>query len=385
MPAAEIIAIGTELLLGEIQDTNTRFLARLLRDYGVDLYRTTIVGDNPDRIAQAVRESMQRCQIIITSGGLGPTVDDPTRQAIAQAVGVALEFDPQLWEQIEDRFRRYGRAPTENNRRQAFIPHGAIPIENPVGTAPSFIFETETQAIISLPGVPRELEFLTQNTVLPYLKQHFSLQDTIKTSVLHISGVGESLVDEWIADLEILTNPTVGLLAHPGQVDIRVAAKASSLEEADRMIAELTSEIEKRVGENLYGRNEETLEGVTALKISTLNYKVSLFESGLDGGLIRHLPDSIVSMKVELPSDFSDPISLRARLAEFKQTPNEAVYGLVFLPSQVKQSLHLCLLTPNGDFETTRTYGGPPENGPSWAVNTALDFLRRNIHQFKLE
>src|SRR5512135_2170348 len=139
MPAAEIIAIGTELLLGEIQDTNTRYLARLLRDYGVDLYRTTIVGDNVDRIAHAIRESLSRCQIIITTGGLGPTVDDPTRQAVAMAAGTELEFQPQLWDQIQDRFERFGRNPTENNRRQAYIPRGAIAMENPVGTAPAFI------------------------------------------------------------------------------------------------------------------------------------------------------------------------------------------------------------------------------------------------------
>src|SRR5512137_1832453 len=112
MPSAEIIAIGTELLLGEIQDTNTRYLARLLRDYGVDLYRTTIVGDNVDRIALAIRESLIRCQIIIT-GGLGPTVDDPTRQAVARAVGTDLVFQPRLWDQIQDRFKRFGRNPTE--------------------------------------------------------------------------------------------------------------------------------------------------------------------------------------------------------------------------------------------------------------------------------
>jgi nicotinamide-nucleotide amidase len=165
MPTAEIIAIGTELLLGEIQDTNTRYLARLLRDHGVDLYRTTIVGDNVERIAQAIRESLARCQIVITTGGLGPTVDDPTRQAAALAVGVDLEFRPELWDQIQDRFKRYNRPATENNRRQAFIPKGAIAVENPVGTAPAFIVETPTQAIVSLPGVTPEMEYLIKKAV----------------------------------------------------------------------------------------------------------------------------------------------------------------------------------------------------------------------------
>lgn len=138
MPSAEIITIGTELLLGEIVDTNARFLARCLRDAGIDLYRTTTVGDNINRIAQAIQQSMERCEIIITTGGLGPTVDDPTRDAVALALGVDSVFHPELWDQIGKRFQRLGRLPTKNNRRQAYIPKGAQWLENPVGTAPIF-------------------------------------------------------------------------------------------------------------------------------------------------------------------------------------------------------------------------------------------------------
>jgi len=129
MPSAEIITIGTEILLGEILDTNSRFLARTLRDVGIDLYRQTTVGDNEQRIAQAILSAMEESDIIITTGGLGPTVDDPTREAVALAMGVETEFRPELWEQIQDRFRRFGHKPTENNMRQAYVPHGAI-VEN---------------------------------------------------------------------------------------------------------------------------------------------------------------------------------------------------------------------------------------------------------------
>jgi nicotinamide-nucleotide amidase len=380
MPAAEIIAIGTELLLGEIQDTNTRYLARLLRDYGVDLYRTTIVGDNANRIAQVILESLHRCQIIITTGGLGPTVDDPTRQAVALAGGVPLEFYPELWDQIQERFKRYGRPPSENNRRQAFIPQGAIPVENPVGTAPAFIVETETQSVISLPGVPREMEYLTQNRILPYLKQRFNLQGTIKACVLHAAGVGESQVDEWIADLEVLSNPTVGLLAHPGQIDIRITAKAGSSDEADRMIASLAPEIEKRLGNNYFGKNEETLELIIAHQLSGRDWPLKLFEFGLSGEVVRRLKqNNFLRNEFNSSSDLPDIPSLWAILAENRQMNNDVVFGIIFLPHPNIQTLHLCLLTPDGEFESTRTYGGPPENGPSWAVNSALDFLRRNI------
>ena len=124
---AEIITIGTELLLGEIVDTNTRTIARAIRDVGLDLYRTTSVGDNVERIAQAIRESTDRAQAVITTGGLGPTVDDPTRKAIARAFDVPLEFQPQLWNEIQDRFTQYGTKPADNNKRQAFIPKGSMP------------------------------------------------------------------------------------------------------------------------------------------------------------------------------------------------------------------------------------------------------------------
>src|SRR5215510_3515197 len=182
MPSAEIITIGTEILLGEIVDTNTRHIARVLRNMGVDLYRTITIGDNTERIADAIRHSMGRAEIVITTGGLGPTVDDPTREAVAKAVGVETEFREDLWEQVVEVISRYGRKPSENQKRQAYVPQGAIAIKNPVGTAPCFIVEKfrihgaertlnaperarrqdevqdESEAIesvvISLPGVP---------------------------------------------------------------------------------------------------------------------------------------------------------------------------------------------------------------------------------------
>jgi len=236
MPTAEIITIGTELLLGETLDTNTRFIAQTLRGLGVDLYRTQTVGDNAGRIAEAVGAALQRADIVITTGGLGPTVDDPTRQAIADAAGVKLEFHPDLWEQIVARISRYGRAPTENQKRQAYIPKGAVIIENPVGTAPAFIVESpsvDVHVVITLPGVPREMETLLADAVVPYLQKRFNLHDIIKVRTLHVSGIGEGALDEQVGDLETLINPTVGLTAHSGIVDIRIAAKAGNATEAE--------------------------------------------------------------------------------------------------------------------------------------------------------
>src|SRR5512133_31700 len=163
MPTAELIAIGSALLLGEIVDTNTKYLARQLRDYGVDLYRSTTVGDNLQRITSLMQEALSRADIVITTGGLGPTVDDPTRDAAAQACYTQNEFHPELWEQIKQRFLKRSMNVSENNRKQAMIPAGAVVIENPVGTAPAFIMPISGKVLVCLPGVPREMEYLMQS------------------------------------------------------------------------------------------------------------------------------------------------------------------------------------------------------------------------------
>ena len=381
MPAAELIAIGTELLLGEIQDTNTQYLARTLRDLGVDIYRATIVGDNAERIAQAIKEAMQRCQIIITTGGLGPTVDDPTRAAVALALGVDVEFRPELWEQITLRFQRYGRPPSENNRRQAWIPSGAIPVENPVGTAPSFICETVNTCIISLPGVPREMEYLTHNAVLPYLRERFQLTGTIKARVLHVAGVGESLVDEWIGDLETSTNPTVGLLAHPGQVDVRITAKAESLEAADRLIDEMEIQVRERIKEGIYGVDQITLEETLIQALRDRNWQMAMVECGLSGALktrmerVRFPTENIMS--IESPCQ---PEALRQQVLEFQQsTGAQVAMGISLDHPDDKHLLNLVMLTQAGPVVTSRTYGGERALAGPWAINTGLELFRRTI------
>ena len=161
MAVAEIVTIGTELLLGEIQDTNSKYIARVLRDIGVDLYRLTTVGDNIQRITATLQEALMRADIVITTGGLGPTVDDPTRQAVANVFNLPLVYHEELWEQILERFTRNNRKPTENNRRQAYVPQNSRIITNKVGTAPAFAFEWARKPL-SLPGVPREMEHLIQ-------------------------------------------------------------------------------------------------------------------------------------------------------------------------------------------------------------------------------
>jgi competence/damage-inducible protein CinA-like protein len=276
MPTAEIITIGTEILLGEIVDTNTRYLSRKLREQGIDLFRQTTVGDNVNRIAQAIQNSLSSSDIIITTGGLGPTVDDPTRQAVALAVGVQTEFRDELWKQVKERYLRFGRTPTENNKRQAFVPKGAIAVENPVGTAPAFIVETEDCAIIALPGVPREMEHLMDITIIPYLRQRLDLHAVIKARVIHTAGVGESQIDNVIGDLELLGNPTVGLAAHSGQVDVRIIAKADSEGNALAMIQEIEEQLRQRLGDWIFGADQESLEQVALNHLGSKGWELAV-------------------------------------------------------------------------------------------------------------
>ena len=280
MPSAEIITIGTEILLGEIVDTNTRYIARTLRGMGVDLYRTITIGDNVERIAEAIHHSMNRAEIVITTGGLGPTIDDPTREAVAKAAGVELEFREDLWEQVVAVISRYGRKPSENQKRQAYVPKGALAVLNPVGTAPCFIVETEHNAVVSLPGVPNEMEHILHESIIPYLQKRFKLDEIIKIRVLHCSGLGEGMIDEKIADLEMLSNPTVGLAAHTGVVDIRIAAKAKYETEADRMIADIERQIRERLGDVVFGTDEDKLEDVVLNTVAKRGWSLVGVESG---------------------------------------------------------------------------------------------------------
>ncbi|MBN1138014.1 MAG: competence/damage-inducible protein A, partial [Anaerolineae bacterium] len=208
---AEIVSTGTELLLGQIDDTNATYLARQLRDLGIDLFFRTTVGDNELRIAQALDLALSRADVAITTGGLGPTVDDVTREAVARVTGRPLAMHPELLAQIEAFFARFGSHMTDNNRRQACLPEGCIPIENPVGTAPAFIVEDEKGTIITLPGVPHEMRTLMENAVAPYLQKRLGRTEAIVTRVLRTVAIGESRIDQAIADLETSSNPTVGL------------------------------------------------------------------------------------------------------------------------------------------------------------------------------
>jgi len=382
MPTLEIITIGTELLLGEITDTNSTFLARTLRDYGIDIYRITTIGDNPGRISATIKEALKRADIIITTGGLGPTVDDPTRQAVAEATNRNLVFMTDLWEEILQRFQAYGHQPTDNNRRQAYIPQGAIPISNPVGTAPCYIVEMGDACVISLPGVPSEMKFILHHSIIPFLKYKYALKSKIiKATVLHAATMGESVIDEIIADLEELANPTVGLLAHPGQVDIRVTAKADSELAALKISQPVVTELMNRLGNNIYGQDEETLDSKISQQLSQTTFKLVVVECGLNGAFtsLPILGQHHQARMHNLDKQVDNKETFIRHIQSLRQDQQCDIGFGAALDLNEQVSAYFVFQDSKQTNALKHTYGGPRENAPLWAFNTGLDFLRRQL------
>lgn len=288
---AEIISIGTEILLGETTDTNSTFIARQLRDIGINLFFVTAVGDNLGRITASLRYGLQRSDLIITTGGLGPTVDDMTRQAVANATDRELVFQQHLFDHIAERFRQFGVTMTENNRQQAHIPADAIIIENPVGTAPCYIVEAEHGIVISLPGVPREMKYLMEKFVIPYLREKFGQTAIIKAKILRTAGIGESALDDKIGALMTSANPTVGLAAHSGQTDIRITARADSEAEADAMIATMEKAVRERTNDYIFGEPGDSLDETVFALLAEKSIDLALCEAGTSGVIASRLSD----------------------------------------------------------------------------------------------
>ena len=387
MAVAEIVTIGTELLLGEIQDTNSRYIARALRDIGVDLYRLTTVGDNIKRITATLQEALMRADVVITTGGLGPTVDDPTRQAVADTFNVELVFKQELWDQILERFKYYQRTPSENNKRQAYIPSISIPIRNEVGTAPAFAVELGVKTVIALPGVPREMEHIMQTIVVDYLKERYDLQDEIILPwVIHTISMGESSIDEIIGDMGKLSNPSVGLLAHPGQTDVRVTAKATSSEEAQEMMEPVVMEIREKLKDYIFGENEDTIQSVVAHELIEDAQTICIFEVGT-GGIIKealseHMTPEQLSGQV-LDVDITHD-TFKTLMHEYREKKKaDMVLGAMLTPKGEQQELYVALLDNEKLNEYQRIYGGPPGDAIRWSLNVGLDQIRTRLKELK--
>ena len=382
---AEIVATGSELLLGEVVDTNSTYIARRLREICLNLYFKTVVGDNEQRMADALQIALNRSDVIITTGGLGPTVDDVTRPAVARAVGRELIFSAELLAQIQARFHAFGSPMGENNRRQAYLPQGAIPIENPVGTAPCFIVEDQGRVIISLPGVPREMEYLMEHAVLPYLRTALNLTDVILIRTLHTVGQGESRIDELIGDLETSSNPTVGLSAKAGQVDIRITAKAATRAAAEALNAAMEQRVRERVGQHIFGADEDMLETVVARLLAERQLSLSSLESGTGGLLGGRLAGmgGVFHGGVTVADRGWNDLAAVSEAARHIRSEHDSDLGLavVVCSTPEKRSLKLIIALATGAEVKTfeRGFGGHQALAGQWASTAALGLVWRSV------
>ncbi len=319
---AEVIVIGSELLLGQIVDTNSSYIAKRLAENGIELIQTATVGDDLQRMKEAIREAINRSQIVITTGGIGPTEDDLTREAIAEVTQHPLTFQPYLMRKIENLFKRRGFRMAESNRKQAYIPEEAIPIENPKGTAPGFIVETSSGVIISVPGVPLEMEYLMENTVVPYLRKRFDIKrQVIQYKVLRACGLGESAIGLQIEDLmKESKNPSIGTLASIGDIRIRITGKAENPEEASTLIQNMEKEIRNRLGTLIYGVDNETLHGNIVRELEGLKLALTVVETFTGGIICQKLTSTNSNSFIQgvvLPSEISQKQFLNLSPEEF--------------------------------------------------------------------
>jgi len=284
--SAEVLCIGTELLLGTITNGNARWLAEQLAAQGITHLRQEVVGDNRERVIAAVRAAAGRCRVLITTGGLGPTPDDLTTEAIAAAFGTPLVEHPAVWADIQAKLSARGRPIAASNRKQALLPEGAQVLPNATGSAPGMIWSPVPGfTVLTFPGVPSELQAMWQATAVPWLAQAGLAQGVFASRLLRFWGVGESNLAEQMADLLAGTNPTVAPYAGAGEVKLRLTARADSPAAANALLAPLEAEIRRRTGTLCYGVDDDSLASVVLAALRRRSDSVAVAESCTGGGL----------------------------------------------------------------------------------------------------
>lgn len=282
----EILAVGSELLLGQIANTNAQYISQRLSQLGINVYYHTVVGDNRKRMLEALKIASSRADIIITTGGLGPTLDDITKETVAEYLGLPLVLHQPSVDAIKEYFRSRNRICTQNNLKQAMFPEKAIVLKNSVGTAPGAIIEEDEKIYIILPGPPRELKPMFEKYVMPYLEGKSG--EKIFSRVLRIYGMGESMVEEKVRDLlEKQQNPTIAPLASFGEVTLRLTVKCKRDQDPWPLIKPLEDEIRRRLGDAIYGVDDDTLESVVVDLLKKNDCTLATAES-CTGGLIAN-------------------------------------------------------------------------------------------------
>ncbi|MDK2798416.1 MAG: nicotinamide-nucleotide amidase [Clostridiales bacterium] len=281
---AEIIAVGTELLLGQILNTNAQFLSVELSNLGINVYFQTVVGDNQQRLKETFHTALKRADIVILTGGLGPTKDDLTKEIVAETLGLSLELHKESLDRIKTFFAAMHREMASNNEKQAYLPKGSIVLINNNGTAPGCIIEKDDKIVVMLPGPPKEMKPMFRESVYPYLRKKTS--NIIYSRVLRIFGIGESSLEQKLIDIiDNQNNPTVAPYAQEGEVTLRITAKCENEEAAEKLIVPVENEIRNRLGITVYGVGEESLEEVTAKLLMEKEITLATAES-CTGGLL---------------------------------------------------------------------------------------------------
>ncbi|MEG0797538.1 MAG: competence/damage-inducible protein A [Acidaminococcaceae bacterium] len=256
----EVINTGTELLLGDILNTNFQYLSQELNQMGFDVLYQTTVGDNEQRLTEVLQIALTRADIVVTTGGLGPTRGDITKEMVAQVLALPLELDQPTLDKINNFFIHKGICMPENNVKQALVPQGATILHNETGTAPGIAVEVEDKVIILLPGPPNEMKHVCSKQMLPFLRAHYAKQGIIHSKVLRLKGIGESTVAEKLDDIIITqSNPTIAIYARRGEIIIRITAKGSDLASAEAMIANMEAKVRKRLADKIYGVDSDSL------------------------------------------------------------------------------------------------------------------------------
>lgn len=367
---AEILAVGTELLLGDIVNTNARFIAQGLAELGIDVFYQTVVGDNPERLKSAMHNAFDRADIIITTGGLGPTEDDLTKEIGAEYFGRKLMLDERALDRIKKFFDKMKRPMTDNNVKQAMVPEGAAVMYNANGTAPGIIIENEKQILIMMPGPPREMKPMFSEQVKPYLasKQEY----TLVSRVLRIAGVGESAMEMQVKDLiASQKNPTVAPYAKDAEAVLRITARAENAAEAEKIIEPVAKEIYSRFGKNVYAEGETSMQETVAQMLVKRNETIAVAESCTGGLVTSKLIEypGISSVLLEGAVAYSNGAKMR-RLGVKRQTLE--TYGAVSAETAVEMAEGIAKSSGASIGLSTTGVAGP---GPSEGKPEGLVFI----------
>lgn len=367
---AEILAVGTELLLGDIVNTNAQFIAQGLAELGIDVYYQTVVGDNPGRLKSAMHNAFDRADIIITTGGLGPTEDDLTKEIGAQYFGRKLVLDEKALDRIKKFFDKMKRPMTDNNVKQAMVPENAVVMYNANGTAPGIIIENDKQILIMMPGPPREMKPMFSQQVKPYLasKQEY----TLVSRVLRIAGVGESAMEMQVKDLiASQTNPTVAPYAKDVEAVLRITARAENADEAEKIIEPVAQEIYSRFGKSVYAEGETSMQETVAQMLVKRNKTIAVAESCTGGLVASRLIEypGISAVLLEGAVTYSNEAKMR-RLGVKRQTLE--TYGAVSAETAVEMAEGIAKSSGASIGLSTTGVAGP---GPSEGKPEGLVFI----------